>query len=252
MFYQAYKPARAFFAKTTEYGGAEKLVAEYKKATQGMSEQTIQSMMMMSSSHDSPRLLTSFQNKGKYKYNVKPADNPEYETGMPDQETIDRVRLFLAYQFTMPGAPQIWAGDEMGMWGGDDPDCRKPLWWDDLEFEDETEDPYKQDTTSYKVAFDQVLFAYYQKLINLRKNNPVLRLGELKFTHLEGDLLAYQRSLGEDSLQIFINNSNSELKIEAQLEGIDLLSGQQMNIGESDDERIIIPPLTALVILEGS
>ena len=31
----------------------------------------------------------------------------------------------------------IYYGDEVGMWGGNDPDCRKPMIWDDMKFENE-------------------------------------------------------------------------------------------------------------------
>ena len=33
---------------------------------------------------------------------------------------------------TYVGAPMIYYGDEVGMWGADDPSCRKPMLWDDL------------------------------------------------------------------------------------------------------------------------
>ena len=51
--------------------------------------------------------------------------------------TIQEQKLLLIHQFTFIGAPQIWNGEEVGMWGADDPDCRKPLIWDDLVYEDE-------------------------------------------------------------------------------------------------------------------
>ena len=35
----------------------------------------------------------------------------------------------LVQQFTDLGAPHIWNGDEVGMWGADDPDERKPMVW---------------------------------------------------------------------------------------------------------------------------
>ena len=56
--------------------------------------------------------------------------------------------LLLIHQFTFIGAPQIWNGEESGMWGADDPDCRKPLVWDDITYEDEKAnfDPAKSQT----------------------------------------------------------------------------------------------------------
>lgn len=37
------------------------------------------------------------------------------------------------FQFTYLGSPIIYYGDELGMEGGEDPDCRRPMRWDDVE-----------------------------------------------------------------------------------------------------------------------
>jgi glycosidase len=58
------------------------------------------------SSHDTPRFLQ--------------------EAG----EDIQRFRLATIFQLTMPGAPSIYYGDEIGMSGGDDPDNRRAFPWD--------------------------------------------------------------------------------------------------------------------------
>ena len=50
--------------------------------------------------------------------------------------------MILVQQFTYVGAPHIWNGDEVGMWGADDPDDRKPLVWSDLTYEVEKTHPF--------------------------------------------------------------------------------------------------------------
>jgi len=102
-------------------------------------------MMNTAATHDSPRLLSSFENKGLYKVWAKPNDDSTYITGKPSAETYNRVKLYLMHQFTIPGSPQIWNGDEMGMWGADDPDCRKPLWWSDMTFADEYRNNFQKE-----------------------------------------------------------------------------------------------------------
>lgn len=246
MFYQAYKPARDFFAKTINYGGAEQLKEEWEKATENMSDELVESMMMMSASHDSPRLLTSFYNKTKYKYQSKPTDNTQYKTGKPDAETYKRVKLYLAYQFTMPGAPQLWNGDEMGMWGGDDPDCRKPLWWDDMDFEDESSDPFKEGKISYPVGFNNDLFNYYKHLITIRKSNPELSIGDLEFIKAEGDLLIIKRQLNDDEVLVIINNADSIINLPTgfEVKGKDLIADEEVDLQEGME----LPALNAYII----
>jgi glycosidase len=70
-----------------------------------------------------------------------------------------KLMLLAAMQMLLPGMPFIYYGDEVGMTGGADPDCRRGMLWD----------PRRQDTE---------LFAYYQKLIRLRKANPCLTEGD--------------------------------------------------------------------------
>ena len=241
MFYQPYKPVRAFFAKSQEYLGAENLQIQLRKTISQLPDNTIKSLMMMSASHDSPRLLTSFYNKNVYKYLAKPSDNVHYKTQKPDKETYRRVKNFLVFQFTMPGAPQIWAGDEMGMWGADDPDCRKPLWWPEFNFEPETKYPFQSHLKEEKemVGFDQDLNLFYKKIIDLRKNNPIFTHGSFNFVLAQDDLIIYKRKWNEDSVYIVFNNSNNSAHLEhLNLSGIDMWNGKWIH---SDDIKILQP-----------
>ena len=56
-------------------------------------------------------------------------------------EEIALQKFFVIFQMTYLGAPMIYYGDEVGMWGANDPDCRKPMLWDDIDYEPETTRP---------------------------------------------------------------------------------------------------------------
>ena len=43
---------------------------------------------------------------------------------------LDKTRLAFLFQFAYPGAPAIYYGDEVGLVGGKDPDCRGAFLWD--------------------------------------------------------------------------------------------------------------------------
>ncbi len=210
MFYQAYRPARYFFSKENHGIGASEFQHWLENEWKSISRDKLEAMMNVSSSHDTPRLLSDFFNNNRYKVNAKPKEDPFYQTGKPDEDTYKRVRLYLVHVFTSRGAPHIWNGEEMGMWGSDDPDCRKPLWWPEFVFEEETVSPYSHDevgTLSFP-CFDEVHFRWYQKLIALRRNNPVLVYGDFQFLNADGAKLSCLRSDGNDEIMICFNLSD--------------------------------------------
>lgn len=205
MFYQVYRPARYFFAKTDfEIDAAafkDSLILQWSR----LNKNTAASMMNVSSSHDAPRLLTDFFNPNKYKFSTYP-DNPAYKTNKPDEETYKRLRLYLVHLFTSVGAPHIWNGEEMGMWGADDPHPRKPLMWKEFDFQPEAKDNYRNVLKEYdEVKFNQDQFQFYKKLISIRKENSVLIQGELEFVKSEGKLLAYRRFKGNKEIVVLFN-----------------------------------------------
>jgi len=79
---------------------------------------------------------------------------------------VRRALLASTFQFTYPGTPYIFYGDEIGMEGDDDPDCRQCMVWD-------------------KQKWDEQLPTHYAGLARLRRRYRALRRGE--FTVLMAD-----------------------------------------------------------------
>jgi glycosidase len=125
-------------------------------------------------------------------------------------------------QFTWVGAPHVWNGDEVGMWGGDDPDPRKPMLWADLRFEDEVTHPFGRPRPRDRVAPDLGLFRVYRDLIALRRAH--LRLfvdGSVNWllTDDAWGLLAYERVLGEQRAIVAFNTSDVTHEVRLPAEG---------------------------------
>ncbi|MEM6632279.1 MAG: glycoside hydrolase family 13 protein [Bacteroidota bacterium] len=173
-------------------------------------------MMNLNGGFDTPRVLTSLFNKNKYKYYCKAHEDPNYKIHKPDPQTFQTLKLLLAHQYTYIGAPHIYAGDEMGMWGADDPSCRKPLIWPDLTFQSEKQHPLGKERPVDEVVFNRELFRYYQKLINIRKESSVLRQGDIEFMQIEQDpeILAYRRFMEDKELYVFLNVGYSVKRVQ--------------------------------------
>jgi glycosidase len=125
----------------------------------------------------------------------------------------ERLKLAALFQFTYPGAPMIYYGDEAALNSPalangpngpeDDPYNRAPYPWDD-----EAGDP-----GVYGPA-DQGLIDYYRSLAHLRKGRPSLRTGSFE-TLLTGDTTpsgtdnntyAFARVSGADKAVVALNN----------------------------------------------
>ena len=245
MFYQAYRPARYFFAKNVISYTAKQLKDSLEFQWNRLPKANRYAMMNVSSTHDTPRLLSDFYNPNKYKFKSTPGDNPMYKTGKPDKETYQRLRLYLVHLFTTIGAPQIWNGEETGMWGADDPHCRKPLMWKEFKFEPETSNFYLSGEKLYdSVAFNQQQYNWYKKLIRIRKDNKALSGGDIKFIISEGKKLVYKRVDAQNEILVMFNVETSPQMFhlpEGKYE--DLLSGNKYS-GTS----IQLKPLTALIL----
>jgi glycosidase len=217
MNYRWFRIARGFFGQAEPILKPTEFVKEIERIDKGINQDNLQVMMNVSSTHDTPRLSTSLYNKTMDKYNAKPSDNPDYKINKPDSRTLQEQRLLLIHQFTFLGAPQIWNGEEVGMWGADDPDCRKPIIWDDLVYENEQAAFDPSLTRQIDVVKpDKDLLAFYQKLIKMRKENPVLIYGDLKYPVADDEkmVLAYSRSRGNDEIICVFNRSEKSQSVD--------------------------------------
>jgi len=210
MHYQWYKPARRYFAQANGGLKPSELVAQMKRVYTGYDRSTIQNLMNLAASHDSPRLATSFQNKHQYKYRMGARGNPELDLDPPSETTLCEMRMMLLHQFTFVSAPHIWNGDERGMWGADDPDCRKPLVWEDIDHRPQIYLPDGKKTKPIVVKPNLELLDYYRTLIALRKQRPELVYGELQYTLVNDKAmtLAYRRSIADRETIIAFNRSD--------------------------------------------
>jgi cyclomaltodextrinase / maltogenic alpha-amylase / neopullulanase len=86
-------------------------------------------------------------------------DTRRIATELPDPA---QRRLAQAWQFTLPGSPNIYYGSELGMTGGGDPEMRAPMRWD-------------------LARADNATLAWTRQLIALRKAHRALRVGDIRW-----------------------------------------------------------------------
>jgi glycosidase len=177
-------------------------------------------LMNLMDSHDTDRLTSRIVNPDmKYDHQVGLNDNREYNVRKPFREETQIQKLIALFQMTYVGAPMIYYGDEVGMWGGDDPDERKPMLWANFRYDDEISHPFGMVRPIDKNTADLSLFKYYKSLIRIRKEHPALQLGTYKTLLADdaNDLFVFVRSHKSGQVLVAINNSDKRLDVEIPL-----------------------------------
>ena len=138
-------------------------------------------LMNLIDSHDTTRALWTLS---------AGADNDPAAKAADLANGKQRLRLASLVQYTLPGMPTVYYGDEVGVTGGDDPDNRRTY-------------PWPQDGGSP----DRSLQAHYAALGQLRAAMPVLRDGSL--VGLSADdanaTVAYGRKTGTQAAVVALN-----------------------------------------------
>ena len=178
--------------------------------------------MNLFGSHDANRIGSHIVNRGKASFRDwgeyfgwSKGGNPDYDVSKPSDAERRMQKLFAILQMTYVGAPMIYYGDEVGMWGANDPDSRKPMVWSDLEYEPEAYNPDGTTREPDAVAVDEDLLAHYKHLIGIRNRHEALRAGAYRTLVADegGDVFAFERTLGSERIIVALNSSESASEV---------------------------------------
>ena len=105
---------------------------------------------------------------------------------------ISMMKIASLIQFTLPGVPSIYYGDEIGMQGMKDPFNRGCMPWDKP---------------------NEELLKWYKRLGQIRHSSKAFIDGDFEKLYCDGGLIAYSRSSEGDNILVAINNSNEQKRI---------------------------------------
>ncbi|GIO31196.1 MULTISPECIES: alpha-glycosidase [Paenibacillus] len=154
-------------------------------------QQTNEVVFNMLCTHDTPRLLTRVGGDKR------------------------KMKLSVVFLFTYMGTPCIFYGDEVGITGAIDPDCRKCMIWD-------------------REKQDRDLYDFYKMMINLRKTHKALREGRFRFLKAEpgNPCIIYERVDNQDHFTVWMNNTGQKQTLSHPMETTDwkdALSGEKVS-----------------------
>ncbi len=205
------------------------LLADRLRRTFNHAPQTDLAQMNLLDSHDTARLLTMIERPAAtYDDGATSGElGRDSVSARPAEESARRAILALALQVAALGSPMVFAGDELGVFGPDDPDNRKPIQWPDLAAPENGGD-----------SPDLQLLDEYKYWLSLRRHptwGDTLRYGTIRSLYPKGDdVLAISRELNDLRVTVVVNRGHSEF------DASDLIP---FPMDDSIDTRV--PPLSA-------
>jgi len=151
----------------------------------------------------------------------------------------DRSALRLAIQFlmTIPGAPCLYYGTEIGMAGGPDPDCRRAFPWD-------------------QTAWDYELLALVKQAIAVRQAHPALRRGQFERYYASDDVCTFGRRLPDDAAVVAFNASHEARAFNIDIGDLlpdgamtDTWSGSTVRVSNGIMRHVTLAPRSAAVFV---
>ena len=154
-------------------------------------QQVVHCNMNLLGTHDTVRILTAL---------VDDFDGPRQEQAKRkltlEQRKLAEERLLMAsfLQYTLPGSPSLYYGDEAGMEGHKDPFNRRTYPWG---------------------KENKALLAHHRELGNLRKETLALRMGETEFFFAEGGRIGFAKRAEGHKVRCYVNRGKTPWEIPA-------------------------------------
>lgn len=207
MNYPFARAAQRFFVNQKKASKPSEFQAELQRNLDWYAPQVNYVLQNLYCSHDTDRVASMFMNPDlEYDKENRQQDNgPNYVVKRPTSECYHKLRAMVAFQMTFLGAPMIYYGDEVGLYGADDPSDRKPMYWEDLMPYDDPDE-----------RIEPGLFEYHQRLIAIRNTFPALQLGSFEPLIARDDhgVFAFCRSLGSERVVVVFNNSDKPHRLD--------------------------------------
>lgn len=105
---------------------------------------------------------------------------------------VKRLKAAILFQFTYPGMPCVYYGDEIGMEGGNDPDNRRCFDWNPQTWNEE-------------------MRTFYRRVIGLRNQERLLQEGTFRILKGNEFLLIYERFVGLDTIVVTMNPTENQV-----------------------------------------
>lgn len=223
----------------------------------------------LTDSHDTDRLASMVVNRNLSESYVNPANfdydeasknsprrNDRYQVRKPNDDERAIQRMVILFQLTYVGAPMFYHGVEAGIWGGDDPDCRKPMPWPDLKMEIEAADPLGRTRAADDPNFDAELHGFFAEAVALHAANSAFKSADFSVLAADDDknVFIFSRGAGDEQRVVAMNRSAEAQTVTFNGPGAEVLFASRGDKADvklkvaGEAREITLPPLTGAVL----
>jgi len=189
-----------------KHGDTAQLAGVMDMLCQNYPEHVLHGLMNVLGSHDTMRILTVLG--GAHLPQTK-EEMAHYKLDEAQLQTAKRkLKQASLLQYTLPGTPCLYYGDEAGMEGGDDPFCRYCYPWGEE---------------------DHDLIAWYVNLAKLRRDHPALGDGRYELKQARNGVFAFTRGQGSGQILVAVNVSDSDVSLTVDGFDYDLLGSESVD-----------------------
>ncbi len=188
-----------------QYGNAKELLHIVRVLLNHYPKQTVDCLMNILGTHDTARILTVLG--GIYCKNKDEMAQPQaYMTEEQNEIAIKKLKMGAVLQYTLPGVPCVYYGDENGMEGHIDPFCRRCFDWNNLNTD---------------------LIGFYKNLGEIRKTYyNIFKDGEFENIYTNESLFFFKRFNQYGEIYIYANNSSKKYLFHFEGKYLDLISNK--------------------------
>ncbi len=214
--------------------GTEKYIESFNNYISSYNKDNIKVMQNLYSSHDTSRMTNIVMNPNityrdpSHFQRTQIFCNPSYKIDSLSPLLKNKRKSMIAMQFMFPGCPMIYYGDAIGMNGANDPDCRKPMVWADVDKEPEKRHPLFAYRRPENLP-DRELFDFYRKMIRIYKENSEILKGDSELIILQKDIIMLKRHNDRHTIFALFNRSKHYHKVLMAEKGLyDLFAKRQI------------------------
>jgi len=145
-----------------------------------------------------------------------------------DGATLSGAMMHTAFVLSVRGIPQLYAGEEIGMEGKEDPDNRRDF-------------PVAAFRANGRNALQRQMFDWTRAWIRLRRELPALRAGKLIDLFSDDETYVFARQLGAETVVVAFNRENKRKEISVPVGSIGVKDGVTLKSlnGEASSVRVV-------------